>query len=429
MSFACLVERRVEPVLRSFLETFRVVALVGPRQAGKTTLARQVTNGGVYLSLDDPDVLGAAVADPVGFVAGRPRPVVIDEVQRGGDELVRAVKLAVDEAPEAGSFLLTGSTNLLTVPNLSESLAGRMGLIELAPFSQAEAGGVESRGLMAWLADNVASTGRGGGDWYEPLLGMPASLVSRRSYVERICAGGYPEVLRLDGGQRPAFLRSLLTSIVARDIQEISGARRITELSRVAEALAARTSGELVVADVHRDTAFGSSQTTADYVAYLEMVYLTVSLPAWATSAATRVKRRAKVHMADTGMAAAMLGLTTDALVDPLEPMRGPLHETFAAVEVRKQVSFAATGATLHHFRDRRGREIDLIVRLPTGKLICIEVTAAMRAHGAKARTLGWFRDTIGDRFELGIVLYAGPLPLRLGPRLVALPISYLWEL
>ncbi len=427
MTFVGLVERRVEPALRSFLETFRVVALVGPRQAGKTTLARQVTNGGVYLSLDDPDVFRAAVADPVGFVADRPRPVVIDEVQRGGDDLVRAVKLAVDEAPEPGSFLLTGSTNLLTVPTLSESLAGRMGLIELAPFSQAEAGGLESQGLVAWLVKNVASAG--GGDWYEPLLGMPASLVSRRSYVERICAGGYPEVFRIEAGRRSALLRSLLTSIVARDIQEISGARRINELSRVAEALAARTSGELVIADVHRDTAFGSPQTTADYVSYLEMVYLTVSLPAWATSAATRVKRRAKVHMADTGMAAALLGLTADALVDPLELMRGPLHETFAAVEVRKQVSFADTGATLHHFRDRRGREIDLIVRLPTGKLLCIEVTSAMKAHGAKARTLGWFRDTIGDRFELGIVLYAGPLPLRLGHRLVALPISYLWEI
>lgn len=427
MTFVGLVERRVEPALRSFLETFRVVALVGPRQAGKTTLARQVTNGGVYLSLDDPDVFRAAVADPVGFVADRPRPVVIDEVQRGGDDLVRAVKLAVDEAPEPGSFLLTGSTNLLTVPTLSESLAGRMGLIELAPFSQAEAGGLESQGLVAWLVKNVASAG--GGDWYEPLLGMPASLVSRRSYVERICAGGYPEVFRIEAGRRSALLRSLLTSIVARDIQEISGARRINELSRVAKALAARTSGEMVIADVHRDTAFGSPQTTADYVSYLEMVYLTVSLPAWATSAATRVKRRAKVHMADTGMAAALLGLTADALVDPLEPMRGPLHETFAAVEVRKQVSFADTGATLHHFRDRRGREIDLIVRLPTGKLLCFEVTSAMKAHGAKARTLGWFRDTIGDRFELGIVLYAGSLPLRLGHRLVALPISYLWEI
>ena len=404
-----------------------MVALVGPRQAGKTTLARQVTNGGVYLNLDDPDIFRAAVADPVGFVAGRPRPVVIDEVQRGGDELVRAVKLAVDEAPEPGSFLLTGSTNLLTVPNLSESLAGRMGLIELSPFSQAEADGVESQGLMAWLAENVASAG--GGDWYEPLLGMPASLVSRRAYVERICAGGYPEVLALDAPQRPTFLRSLLTSIVARDIREISGARRIAELPRVAEALAARTSGELVIADVHRDIAFGSSQTTADYVAYLEMVYLTVSLSAWATSAATRVKRRPKVHMADTGMAAALLGLTPEALLDPVEPMRGPLHETFAAVEVRKQASFAATGATLHHFRDRRGREIDLILRLPTDRLICIEVTAAMKAHGAKARTLGWFRDTVGERFELGIVLYAGALPLRLGPRLVALPISYLWEI
>ena len=184
-----------------------------------------------------------------------------------------------------------------------------------------------------------------------------------------------------------------------------------------------------VIEDVHRDTAFGSSQTTADYIRYLEMVYLTVLLPEWSTSAATRVKRRSKLHMADSGLAATLLGATPDSLADPTEPLRGPLYETFVANEVRKQLSFGGSGAALHHFRDRRQREVDLIVRLANGKLICIEVTAAMRAHGRKAETLGWLRDTIGDHFELGIVLYAGEQPLRLGPRIMALPISYLWEM
>ncbi len=132
--------------------------------------------------------------------------------------------------------------------------------------------------------------------------------------------------------------------------------------------------------------------------------------------------------MADSGLAATLLGATPDSLSDPTEPLRGPLHETFVANEVRKQLSFGGSSATLHHFRDRRQREVDLIVRLADGKLVCIEVTAAMRAHGRKAQTLGWLRDTIGDRFECGIVLYAGEQPLRLGPRIVALPIFYLWE-
>ena len=208
----------------------------------------------------------------------------------------------------------------------------------------------------------------------------------------------------------------------------MSGARRVTELPRIAEALAARTSGELVVTDVHRDTSFGSAQTTADYVSYLEMVYLTTLLPAWSTSAATRAKQRPKLHMADSGLAAMLLGATADSLSDPLDPLRGPLHETFAANEVRKQISFTGTGATLHHYRDRRQREIDLIVRRENGRLIVIEVTAAMRAHGRKADTLAWFRDTFGERFDLGVVLYAGRNPLRLSDRAVALPISYLWE-
>lgn len=435
MSETQLVKRRIEPVLRRYLGMFRVVALLGPRQAGKTTLARQVTNGGVFLSLDNPDLLQAALDDPVGFVRDRPRPVVIDEVQRGGDDLLRAVKLVVDADPSAGSFLLTGSTNLLTVPHLSESLAGRMGIVELAPFSVAEAVGAPSAGLMAWLSGRAVAAGDDAGrqqeDRYSELLAQSpsASAYSRSQHAELICAGGYPEAQRLSGPERAAFLRSLLTTMVARDIRDVSGARRTVELPRIAEALAARTAGELVVEDVHRDTSFGSAQTTSDYLAYLEMAYLTVSLPAWATSAATRVKRRPKLHMADSGMAAALLGATPDSLSDPAGPLRGPLHETLVANEVRKQLSFAADGATLHHFRDRRGREVDLIVRLADGKLVCIEVTAAMRAHGRKADTLRWMHETLGARFEMGLVLYGGEQPVRLAHRIYALPISWLWQI
>ncbi|WP_419840189.1 ATP-binding protein [Candidatus Poriferisodalis sp.] len=422
-----IVSRRIEPVLRSYLRTFRITALLGPRQSGKMTLAKQLANGGVFLSLDNPDMAQAALDDPMGFVRDRRRPTVIDEVQRGGDDLVRAIKLVVDDERTPGSFLLTGSTNLLTVPDLSESLAGRMGIVELAPFSEAEAMGADSPGLMAWLIDRESKGFMA--TRFEELMAQQHSPVSRREHTERICSGGYPEAQLLGAVERGVFLRSLLTTIVSRDVREFSGARRMVELPRIAEALAARTAGELVIEDVHRDTAFGSSQTTADYIGYLEMVYLTVLLPAWSTSAATRVKRRSKLHMADSGLAATLLCVTPDSLSDPAEALRGPLYETFVANEIRKQLSFGGSGATLHHFRDRRQREVDLIVRLANGNLICIEVTAAMRAHGRKAETLGWLRDTVGDRFELGIVLYTGEQPLRLGPRIVAVPISYLWQM
>ena len=149
----------MEPVLRRALETFRIVVLSGPRQSGKTTLARQIAPAGAFLSLDgklvtldgkpvsidraflsldDPTLAALARDDPAGFVSDRTRPTVIDEVQRGGDDLVRAIKLAVDADPAPGRFLLTGSAGFLHVPVLSESLAGRAVFFELAPFSQVE---------------------------------------------------------------------------------------------------------------------------------------------------------------------------------------------------------------------------------------------------------------------------------------------------
>ena len=421
------VYRRMEPVLRRYMRTFRVVALLGARQSGKTTLVQRVVDGGIYLDLDDPAAYAAARDDPVGFVSDRPRPVVIDEVQRGGDDLLRAIKLAVDADPVPGSFVLTGSTNLLTAPSLSESLAGRMGILELHPFSTGETLGTATSGFVRWFVD-VASRSRGADNPYSGLLGRPASNASRRSYVQLICRGGYPEVQRLDERDRAVFLRSLLTAIVARDVREISGARRVAELPRLLTAIAARTAGELVIEDLHRGVGFGASQTTADYVTYLEMVYLTATVSPWASSAATRAKRKPKIYLNDTGIATTLLGLGPERLLDPMERTRGPLHETLVANEIRKQLAFLDEGAVLHHFRDRRGREIDLLVVLPDGRMLGIEVTASMRAHGRKADTLRWFRDLVGNRFELGVLFYAGAIPIQLAPRILALPISYLWE-
>ncbi|MCY4293888.1 MAG: ATP-binding protein [Acidimicrobiaceae bacterium] len=435
------VPRQIEPVLRKALETFRIVVLSGPRQSGKTTLARQIAPGGrpvtldgrpvtlggrpvtlgqSFLSLDEPTMAALAREDPTGFVSGRTRPTVIDEVQRGGDDLVRAIKLAVDADPAPGQFLLTSSAGFLHVPVLSESLAGRAVFFELAPLSEVEICG-RPGGLLTRLLSNAQES-------LEHLTAASYAPLDRSHYAERVCRGGYPEVTDLSEADRQLWFQSYVHTLVTRDIVELTGARRSSELPRLLRAVAARTAGELVMQDLHRDMGFGSIETTADYLAYLEMTHLVCRLDGWAASAPTRAKRRSKVHVTDSGLAAAMLGVTSESLSDPATRERGQLHESFVFAELRRQAQAVAPDLRFCHYRDSRKREIDLLIERPDGRLIAVEVKAAATVRPDDGKSLAWLRDLIGERFETGIVLYTGWHPHRLSDRIAALPLSCLWD-
>lgn len=419
-------QRRIEPVLRRALETFRIVVLQGPRQSGKTTLARHITDGGTFLSLDNPAELSLAVDDPIGFIADRRRPVVIDEIQRGGDDLVRAIKLAVDADPAPGSFLLTGSADFLTVPVLSESLAGRAVFFGLSPFSAVELH-TGHDGMLARLCTSAGASG-GIAETVSDLLHAPPSTLGRSDYAERICRGGYPEAIGLSDADRVRWFESYILTSVTRDIIEATGARRSAELPRLLRAVAARTAGELVLADLHRDLGFGRVETTADYLSHLEMTHLVVRLGGWAPSAATQAKRRPKVLVTDSGLAAATLGVDAQRLGEAGEPSRGPLHETYAVNELRRQAAALDEPVRFSHFRDARGREIDLLIERPDGRIIAVEVKAGATVRSTDAKWLAWLRDLIGDRFEAGVILHTGQRPQPVSNRIVALPMSYLWE-
>lgn len=422
-----ILHRTIEPELRSALRAFRVVVLQGPRQSGKTTLAQQLRNGGTFLSLDDPTLRSLALDDPTGFVAGRTPPVIIDEIQRGGDSLVRAIKIAVDADPRPGRFLLTGSAGFLTVPVLSESLAGRAVLFDLAPFSEVEIEQNEHGLLQRLLSAPGPPVGTASD--LSGLSGSESAPLSRFEYAERICRGGYPEVIDLSVSDRQRWFSSYVHTVVARDIVELTGARRSTELPRLLNAVAARTAGELVVQDLHRDLEFGSIVTTSDYLSFLEMTYLVSSLPGWASGVPTRAKRRPKIHLSDTGLAAAILGVSAESLSDPSNPSRGPLHESFVVNELRRQASALEPGLRFYHYRDSRGREIDLLIERPDGRIIAVEVKAGSTVRPSDAKHLYWLRDSIGDRFEQGLILHTGEHSLNVSERVLALPQSRLWDL
>lgn len=408
--------RHLERVIRDALGSFRVVMIQGARQTGKTTLARRIGSSGTFLGLDDDGLLQAARDDPVGLLADMPRPVVIDEVQRAGDSLVRAIKMAVDRDPKPGGFLLTGSADFLTVPVISESLAGRVTIFELHPFSQGEVEGREE-GLLGRLFREPDS-----------LRSVSASALPASEYARRVCTGGYPEPLEMDDRNRRRWFDAYVNTSVSRDVAEITGARRTREMPRLLRSLAARTANELVVSAVHNDVGLGSINTTSDYLAYLEMIRLVALLPAWSANLGARVKRRPKVYTTDTGLAASLLGKDPVALARPTDRARGQMFETFAVNELRRQAGWSDLGVDFFHYRDRNGRQIDLVCEAPDGRVAAVEVKASATVRPGHAAHIAWLRDRLGDRFTAGAVFYTGSLSLPLGDRISALPLSALWE-
>jgi uncharacterized protein len=410
---------RERAITERYLETVaarRVTVVTGPRQSGKTTLVRgrMSDTGGVMRSLDEPGVLAAALADPAGFLALDSRPLVIDEVQRGGEPLVRAIKARVDREASPAQFVLTGSSNFLTVPTISESLAGRAGFVEVWPFSQGELVGRPERFV------DLAFTGTAA------LADRQPSGIGRGELLERVCTGGYPEIHELEPRQRPRWFRDYVRTTIERDVVQMSGIRKVAELGQLLRLLAARSGCELVMQSLIADSAL-ERQAVYDHRAWLQTIRLVAMLPAWSRNLTSRVKRRPKVFVTDSGLAAWLVGKTASALEDPTDPATGRLVETFAHAELCRQLTWATTEAAMFHWQDRSGAEVDFVLESPDGRVVALEVKTGQTPKPEWFRWLTHMRDVLGDRFIAGVALYGGRHTLPFGERLLAVPISALW--
>ncbi len=408
----------MEPVLDDSLEASRVVVLHGARQSGKTTLARQVAQrrGGSYVTLDDDATRLAALDDPSAYLSGLRSPAVIDEVQLGGDRVVRGVKRLVDDSGERGRFLLTGSTNFLTVPAISESLAGRARILRLFPFTQAELGGRVLIDLARWF------------DRCE--VEAPHEAEDRAHYMGRLCRGGFPEAVSLRPDQRQGWYHSYLETVIQRDVSELGDIRRAEVLVDLVRWLAANTAAELNTESACRQLGIDRS-TFNHYFAWLRTVFMVNSVPAWSRKHASRAVRRPKSHFADTGMAAALLGVGAQALASPTSTIAGSLLESFVSNELARYVAESA-GARIHHLRDYDGREVDIVLERADGALAAVEVKATGSPSENHLKPLQWLRDrldrTAPGQFRIGVLLHTGPHCHRAGDRLWLAPINTLWN-
>lgn len=401
----------IEASLLASLADTPVVLLQGPRQCGKTTLARHVAEplGFSYLSLDDDNLVRSAKADPLGFVMDLPSKVIVDEVQRA-PEIFTSIKLVVDRDRRPGRFLLTGSADVLLLPKLSESLAGRMEVLRLHPLSQTEMHHAQAFFLARLFnADFKLTT----------LTRLGPDLASL------MVAGGFPAALARQSSRRRTWYQAYIQTLIQRDVRDLARISALDVMPHLLQ-LAARQTGHLFnVSELA--SPFGVSRPTIrDYLTLLERVFLVELLPPWHVRHLNRLVKTPKLHLGDTGLAAALLKLDSTSLYAD-RALFGQLLETFVFQELRRQSGAAQDNIEFFHFRHRDDHEVDIV--LEQGVLIAgVEVKASGSVRDEDFRGLRKLQEIAGERFACGVVLYDGEVSLRFGPKLFALPMATLWS-
>lgn len=405
-----MYERFVQHRLEEALSDTPVVLLVGPRRAGKTTLVRQMGEAGrTYVTLDDQTALAAARADPAGFIRGLDQ-VIIDEIQRVPD-LLLAIKKTVDEDYRPGRFLLTGSANVLTLPRIADSLAGRTETIRLLPLAQAEMA-ARPPAFLERLFDG------------QPRAGNPAILGD--DLIQRVLAGGFPEAIsRKTERRRQDWARSYLSSVLTRDLRDIAEIEKLTELPKFVRLLAEH-SGQLVNYSQLGASIGVSHKTGQRYVALLEQVYLAATLQPWFTNALKRIVKTPKLHFLDSGLLATARGLSFER-VKADRSVFGALLESFVFSEVLKLMAASDLRLTPYHFRDQQMHEVDLVLERDDGMVVGIEVKASATVKSGDFAGLRTLAQACKTRFAYGVVLYDSAELVPFGDRLAAAPLSSLW--
>ena len=410
-----MLQRHLTAHLLEALADTPVVLLNGPRQAGKSTLAREVASRkhpARYLTLDDATTLAAAQSDPQGFLAGFEGPIVIDEIQRA-PELFLAIKAQVDRDRRPGRYLLTGSADVLLLPHLAESLAGRMEILTLCPFSQGE---IEKN--QEDFIDTVFSR-----------------IVPRKQYprlkwtdmLQKILRGGYPEVLsRQTASRQAAWFGSYITTILQRDVRDITHIEGLTALPRLLSLLAARTATLVNFSEFSRTSTIPQS-TLKRYMTILETTFLLQIVPPWSGNFSKRLVKAPKLVIGDTGLVTYLLGLNKERLLqDPV--LAGHVLENFVMMELKKQLGWNKTKAQLFHFRTQGGQEVDIVLEDLSGRVVGIEVKSCASIAADDFKGLRALHETVGKRFLRGIILYAGSEFIPFGSEFYALPINALWS-
>lgn len=411
-----MYKRNIAIKLRKALGRSPVTLLLGARQTGKTTLIRDVAveKDYHYVSLDDIRFLAAAQNDPIGFLADMPKPLVIDEVQRV-PELFLAIKHDVDLNRHVGRYLLAGSANPLLIPQVGDSLAGRVEIITLYPLSQGEIDGhVDSFIDAIWETDSFAK--------------HKVQPCSRQELYTKMLVGGYPSAQNIDEEDRHAWFNNYITTIIQKDVLDLSGIEALNAMPRLLSMLAMHAGSLLNVAELARQTGIANS-TLNRYLIVLKTIFLTFSQEPWHSNSIRRIMKTPKLYPVDTGLLLWLSMMTVERMRD-LPHSVGHVLENFVMSELLKQETWNKTPVRIYHFRTADGsREVDIVFERFDGKIIGIEVKATATPTLKDAQGLMYLKKEVGSNWHRGILLYTGDQVVPMADGIVALPMTFLWTL
>lgn len=393
------------------LKQRRVVLLTGPRQCGKTTLCRTICNDNIeYRTLDNRNLLEAARNDPAGFIKHSKSTLIIDEIQLA-PELLLAIKEHVDLDDQKGQFLLTGSSNINSIPSVRESLAGRITNIRLRSFTQGEIAGTEPNFL------DLVFSGK---------LQMQQLTCSQDDVISRALIGGFPEVIQYSEKAKRNWHQDYITSILERDLKDIVNIRRKDSMRSLVAILAAWSSNFIDISAIGADLAINRI-TLESYINALETLYLIERVRPWTKTDYEIVGKKDKIFFSDTGLMSSILGWKQELIRFDSDRI-GKVVETFIFQELAAQINYYMGEYELFHYRDKQKREIDFIVERDDGMLALIEVKAGSAINAKAFRHIKYFKAHIAPQRKIvGIVLYSGEHIISYGDNMWAVPISIFW--
>jgi uncharacterized protein len=408
-----MLPRGIQRTLNEAMTDTPVVCLLGPRQCGKSTIARSLDPSRKYLTLDDANLLAAAIKDPGGFINQFPENITLDEIQRA-PELLLAIKRAVDERRRPGRFLLTGSANLLQLPHLPDSLAGRMESIYLHPLTEAE----KSRAPGDVLARLLAN------DWSDNFVREDS--LGPSTLPGRIVSGGYPEPQGRGYVRARQWHRNYLRAVIDRDVHDVARVRDSSEVAKLLEILSLQTGSLLNTSSLSIDLRL-DRQTVERYLTVLERLFLIRRLAPWHRNSAKRLIKTPKVHLVDSGLAASLSGISTDDWLTKRDKF-GHLLESFVLQQLIAQAGWTDHDLRFWHYRDKDQVEVDVVITRGS-KVWGVEVKASATLHHSDGNGLRRLAAQTGTDFQTGIVFYDGTTILPLdGPKILAVPLKMLWE-